>query len=209
MRRPKKRKIPHRRRREGKTNYRKRLELLKSGKPRIVIRRNLNSISCQIVKYLPEGDITLVNSNSLELRTLVGWKAHTGNIPAAYLTGLLCGQRALKKNIKNAILDIGMQTSTRASGLYSALKGAIDAGLEIPHSKDILPDENRISGIHIQNYAENLKKDNPSAYRKLFSSYLKNNILPEKFTEYFNEAKDKITQKVSVSKPRKATSKAP
>ena len=55
----------------------------------------------------------------------------------------------MKKSINNAVLDIGLNVSTKGSRIYAALKGAIDSGLKIPHNKDILPDEKRIKGNHI------------------------------------------------------------
>ena len=88
--------VPHRRRRELKTDYHKRFRLLKSGNPRIVVRKSVKNISCQVVEYQPSGDKTLFSADSKELKKL-GWNAGAGNIPAAYLTGLLCGTRAKGK----------------------------------------------------------------------------------------------------------------
>src|SRR3972149_3806725 len=99
--------MPHRRRREQRTDYRQRLRLLKSRKPRFVVRASVNSITCQIISHDTKGDRTLVSATSLELKKH-GWKGHTGNIPAAYLTGFLCGQKAKKHKVKEAILDMGL-----------------------------------------------------------------------------------------------------
>ncbi len=140
--------IQHKRRRQGKTDYRLRLKLIKSGKPRFVVRKSSNNMICQVVKHNAKGDITMVSSDSRELAGL-GWKFHRGNVPAAYLTGFLCGSRAVKNRITSAILDAGLYTSTKGSRIYAAVKGAVDAGMEIPVSKDILPAEGRIMGKHI------------------------------------------------------------
>jgi large subunit ribosomal protein L18 len=78
-----------------------------------------------------------------------GWTGHCGNVPAAYLTGFLAGLKALKLGIKSAVLDIGLQTSTKGNALYAAAKGGIDAGLEIPVGSEVMPSENRIMGEHI------------------------------------------------------------
>jgi hypothetical protein len=78
-----------------------------------------------------------------------GWTAGTGNIPAAYLTGFLAGLRAKNRGVKEAILDVGLNPPVKGSRVYAALKGAVDAGLDVPHSPEILPDESRISGEHI------------------------------------------------------------
>ncbi|MBU5575290.1 MAG: 50S ribosomal protein L18 [Candidatus Aenigmatarchaeota archaeon] len=145
------RKIPHRRRREQKTDYRKRLALLKSKLPRAVIRKSLSHMNVQIIEYNKNGDKTLVGVKSNILKKF-NWNFGTGNIPAAYLTGLLAGKKAIKAGIKKAVLDIGLQTSTKGSRIYAALKGLLDAGIEIPHDEKILPSEDRISGAHIKNF---------------------------------------------------------
>jgi large subunit ribosomal protein L18 len=145
--------VPYRRKREGKTNYKKRLKLLVSGVPRIVVRKTNKHIIVQVVNYSENGDSIVVTANSSQLKKL-GWNFATGNLPAAYLTGLLAGRSALSKNIKNAIVDLGLQTPSHGSRLYAAVKGVIDAGLEVPCSEEALPGEDRISGKHIVEYAK-------------------------------------------------------
>lgn len=140
--------VPHRRRREGKTDYRKRLALVKSKKPRLVVRKSNKSITCQLVEYSHGGDRTLVQASAFELKKL-GWSCPTGNIPAAYLTGMLCAKRAVEKKHLEAILDLGLYRATKGNRLFACLKGAADGGLEIPHSEEALPPEDRISGKHI------------------------------------------------------------
>jgi large subunit ribosomal protein L18 len=186
--------VAHRRRREGKTDYRQRLRLMKSGKPRFVVRKSLNNVTCQIIEYSPDGDRTLVSVNSGDIAKL-GWKGHSGNLPSAYLTGLLCGTKAGKMKVKQAVLDAGLYISTPASRIYAALKGALDAGLEIPHSEEILPKEERIRGEHIAAFAGKLKSENPDEYRKRFSAYLRNKILPETIPKHFDEVRKKIVKK--------------
>jgi large subunit ribosomal protein L18 len=142
-----KRIVNFKRRRTEKTNYKKRLALLKSEKARLVIRKSLSNISVQFINFKPDGDETIASAVSAELKKF-GW-TKCGNIPAAYLTGLLAGKKAKEKNIKEAVLDLGLQTSTRGSRLYAALKGVVDSGINVPHSKEILPSEERINGKHI------------------------------------------------------------
>ena len=185
--------MPHRRRREQRTDYRQRLRLLKSRKPRLVVRASVNSITCQIVSHDSKGDRTLVSASSLELKKH-GWKGHTGNIPAAYLTGFLCGQKAKKHKIKEAVLDMGLHISVKGSRIYASLKGAIDSGLDIPHSAEILPPEDRIKGAHISNYANLLKKEKPQEYEKRFSAYLKGALAPEDLARHFDEVKSKLAK---------------
>ncbi len=145
--------VKFRRKREGKTNYNKRLRMLLSGKPRLVIRKSLSNIYAQIVIYQKGGDSVLVSANSTELESH-GWKLGCGNIPAAYLVGLLVAKKASKKSLNHAICDIGLFPSSKGSRLYAALKGAIDGGLDVPHSDGILPDEKRLNGSHIADYAK-------------------------------------------------------
>ncbi len=140
------------RRRKKKTNYKKRLALVKSGKARLVIRKSLSNISIQFINFDHQGDKTIASAKSTELKK-IGWNK-TGNIPAAYLTGLLAGKKAKDKKIEEAILDLGLQTSTKGSRLYAALKGVLDSGIKIPHSEEILPKEDRIRGKHISEELE-------------------------------------------------------
>jgi len=140
--------VKYRRYREGKTNYRKRLALVKSGLPRLVIRRHHNSIVAQAVNYDPKGDKVLTGFVSTALKKY-GWDVHTGNLPSAYLTGYMLGLRAKKKGIKKMVLDLGLQRVTKGSALFACLKGVLDAGIDVPHGEHMLPDENRLYGGHI------------------------------------------------------------
>jgi len=149
--------IQFKRRKKKKTNYKKRLALIKSGKTRLVIRRTISNISVQFINFNNRGDETIASANSTELKKL-GWNK-TGNVPAAYLTGLLAGKKARDKKIEEANLDLGIQTSTKGSRLYAALKGVLDSGIKVPHSEDILPNENRIKGKHISEDIEKQFED--------------------------------------------------
>jgi len=132
-----------RRKKEGKTDYKKRLALLKSKKPRLVIRKSLNNVILQIIEYEKSGDKILISVHSNSLKKL-GWNSHRGNTSSAYLTGLICGYKAQSKNIKEAVLDLGLAPSIHGSVLYAALKGVIDSNLKVPASKEIFPKEERI-----------------------------------------------------------------
>ncbi len=188
--------VPFRRRREGKTDYRKRLKLLLSGKPRLVVRRFISNVQAQLVEFDPKGDKVIFTIHSNRLKKF-GWKGHRGNLPAAYLVGLLAGLEAKKRGYEEAILDIGRYKSTKGNALYAVLKGALDAGLKIPHGEEILPSEERIRGEHIANYAKMLKENDPEKYQKQFSRYLKEGLEPEKLPEHFEEVKEKILQAYS------------
>lgn len=148
--------VYYRRKREGKTNYKKRIKLLLSNKPRMIVRKSLLSTYAQIGKFDVKGDKIIASSSVWELKKKHGWK-HGNNVPAAYLTGLLLGRKALKAGIKEAILDTGFHTSTKGSKIYACLKGAVDAGLKIPHNQEILPSEERLMGKHIEKYVSKSK----------------------------------------------------
>ncbi|GAF81682.1 unnamed protein product [marine sediment metagenome] len=147
-------KLGFKRKRLGKTDYRKRLKLLLANKPRLVVRKSLKNILAQIVEYDENGDKVIVSAHSSELKKY-GYGGNKGNIPAAYLVGLLIGGKAKKKDIKVLVLDIGLQNSVKGSRIYSVLKGCIDVGLNIPHSKEILPMDDRVKGKHIKNFDAN------------------------------------------------------
>ncbi|MEK6928055.1 MAG: 50S ribosomal protein L18 [Nanoarchaeota archaeon] len=136
-----------RRRHECKTDFRSRLELLKSGKPRLVIRKTNRYIIAQIVHSTSAQDSIMFGASSKDLLTK-GWPQELAgslkSIPAAYLTGFLIAKLA-KAKVKEAILDLGMQRSQPKTRLFAALKGAIDGGLLIPHSEEALPAYSEIS----------------------------------------------------------------
>lgn len=140
--------VKMRRRREGRTDYRKRLALLKSGMPRAVVRRTNTRLVIQFVEYQEDGDKVVVTVTSDMLKKY-GWNRSYKSVPAAYLAGYLAGKRALEKGIEEAVLDIGRHHAHPGSRIFAALKGMLDAGVEIPHGEEVLPDEERIVGKHI------------------------------------------------------------
>ena len=142
-------KVPFRRRREGRTDYRHRAALLRSGIVRLVVRKSNRHIRVQLIEYsTATGDRVLVSAVSKELEEL-GWKASGKSTPGAYLTGLLAGKRAKEKKIDEAVLDIGLREPTKGATVFAALKGALDAGMEIPHSEEMIPSKDRLSGKHM------------------------------------------------------------
>ncbi|MGM5485261.1 MAG: 50S ribosomal protein L18 [Nanobdellota archaeon] len=147
--------VPHARKREKKTDYKKRLSLLKARKSRFVIRRSLKYITVQLVDFLPKGDKVNFTVSTKELKKY-GWEHSTSNLPAAYLAGVLAGKKAKDKKVNTGVVDFGLESVVKGSRLYAALKGLIDAGIEIPYSDDVLPSEDRLNGKHIK---EGLDKD--------------------------------------------------
>ena len=133
-----------RRRLERKTDYKARLELLKSEIPRLVVRKTNKYIIAQIVKTENAQDSVLLGITSKILLSKAWAESHEGSLKslqAAYLTGFLIGKLAQSKNIKQVILDIGLHRNVHKSRLYAVSKGAIDSGLKMPHAQEALPTE--------------------------------------------------------------------
>tara|TARA_S200000501_G_scaffold89600_1_gene82715 strand:- start:1189 stop:1704 length:516 start_codon:yes stop_codon:yes gene_type:complete len=139
------------RRRQGKTDYHRRLRLLRSGAPRAVVRVSNTQVICQLVSYNPSGDAILQSVNGKSLTDSYSWPdvASKKSIPACYVAGYALGKKAISAGNHEAVLDIGLAASSQGSRVFSALKGMIDAGLDIPHGASVLPSEERLSGKHI------------------------------------------------------------
>lgn len=186
------RKFPLKRRLQFKTDYRRRRLLLLSGLPRIVVRKTSKNIIVQIVEARIEGDHVLASAHSKEVVRDFGWLGHGNNSSIAYLTGLLAGLKCVKTGVKAAVLDAGISKPAKGGRIAATLKGALDAGLSIPHGEEMLPSDDRVSGKHVAEYASKLKSENPELYKKVFSHYLKKGLDAESIVEHFNEVKNKI-----------------
>jgi large subunit ribosomal protein L18 len=158
----KKHTVPFQRKLKGKTDYNKRLYLLQSGKPRVAIRGSVKNMQIQLIQYEPKGDKIIFTVHTSELKKL-GWNFGLGNIPSAYLAGLLAAKKAKQSKIDEAIVDIGMQSSVKGGRIFAAVKGLIDGGLKVPASEEAFPSAERLIGKHIVNYAKgnvaNLEKE--------------------------------------------------
>ncbi len=147
--------MPLKRRLHEKTNYKKRFALLKANVPRAVIRKSNSSTLVQLIRFDPKGDITVASFNSSDLKKL-GWTAHSGNTSAAYLAGFGAGLKAKKAGVTKAVLDLGLLTPVHKSRIFAALKGLVDAGIEVPHEKEVFPAEARIKGANLKQNATTL-----------------------------------------------------
>ena len=156
-----------RRRRENKTDYLKRLKLLKSGSPRIVFRKTNKYLIVQYVTSEETKDKIEIGMTSKKLINY-GWPKDFGgslkSLPASYLIGLLIGKEILKNKKETPIVDFGMIRIKSKSKVHAFLKGLVDSGIKLKHKKENFPNDERISGKH-------LKKD---------------------FSNMFNEIKSKI-----------------
>lgn len=162
--------IQKRRRRENKTDYLKRLKLLKSDKPRLVFRKtNKYVIGQYVVSEEAKDKISFGVTSKVLLKN--GWpenfKGSLKSIPASYLTGYLIAKRILRDKLEEPILDFGMSQTLHKTKIFGFIKGAIDAGLKISCKEEAFPQVERITG-------KDMKED---------------------FTKTFNEIKSKIDKK--------------
>jgi len=136
-----------RRLREGKTNYRRRYAMLVGKRDFITVKISNENILVQIHKPQLRGDKVISSAHS---RFLLGknWKGSRKSISAAYLTGYLAGKKALGQGIKNLILYSGIDRYTQR--MAAALKGVVDAGIEVPVNSETFPSEKRIKGEHLK-----------------------------------------------------------
>ncbi len=175
-------KIPKLRRIKNKTDYLKRLKLLKGKIPRVVFRKTNKHIIAQYVTSKEAQDKVEIEVNSKKLLT-VGWpKEFEGSlksIPAAYLTGYFIGSAIKKEKKENPIVDFGMTKVRHKTKVFAFLKGMIDSGIKIECDKEFFPEEEKITG-------KNLKKD---------------------FSNSFKEVKSKIDKSEDLVKQRKVQSK--
>jgi len=141
--------VKPRRRREGITDYRKRLSMLKSKKIRMVVRKSIKNTQIQFIEYKDTGDKILVTANTNDLVKKYNWKYSTSSTAAAYLTGILAGKRAQDKGINECILDIGRYMPVKGSKVFASLKGAVDAGINCPYDEENIPSEDRLTGKHL------------------------------------------------------------
>ena len=190
--------VAFRRRRTGRTNYKKRRRLVISGIPRLVIRPTNKHLTAQLIEATPEGDRVLISAHSSELKKF-GWLAPCGSLPAAYLTGLLMGRRAKAKGIESGILDIGLHFRGAGTRIFAAAKGAADGGLTVPHEEKTWPSPERLHGEHIAKYSKTLLTDQEK-YKRTFSGYLTSKINPEDLPDHFNEVESKINALQEVQK---------
>jgi large subunit ribosomal protein L18 len=141
--------VPFKRRRQGRTDYRHRAALLKGRTARLVVRKSNRNVRVQFVEYKEIGDNVLASAVSTDLAEL-GWSGSGKSTPGAYLTGLLAGKRAKEKGLGDAVLDIGLRKPTKGGVVFAVLKGVLDAGIEVPHSDEMIPGQERITGKHMR-----------------------------------------------------------
>lgn len=86
-------------------------------------------------------------------------------------------------------LDVGLARTTTGAKVFGALKGAVDGGLDIPHSNKRFPGydnesnefdaevhRNHIFGQHVATYMRSLQEEDEDAFRKQFSKFIEHGI---------------------------------
>lgn len=193
---------------------------------RLVVRFTNTDVICQIVNARVVGDEVLAAAYSHELPKY-GITGGLTNYAAAYATGLLVARRTLKKlgldqdyqgqtevngeeyHVEEdgerrpfkCYLDVGIRPATTGARLFGALKGAVDGGLDIPHSTKRFPGYNkeeksydaevhadRIFGRHVAEYMAAMKEEDAEKYAKQFSAYIKAGINAENMEEMYVKA---------------------
>lgn len=210
-------------------------------KYRFVMRFTNKDVTAQIIHASMAGDIVVAAAYSHELPRY-GLEVGLTNYAAAYCTGLLLARRVLKKlemdeeyegNVEatgedysvepgdsrrpfRALLDVGLVRTTTGNRVFGALKGALDGGLDIPHSDKRFAGFNKdgkqldaevhrkyIYGGHVAAYMRNLMEDEPEKYQSHFSEYIKRGIEPDNMEELYKKVHAAIRADPTVKKSEK------
>jgi large subunit ribosomal protein L5e len=214
-------------------------------KYRLVVRKTNKDIITQIAYATIKNDCILSAAYSHELPNY-GIKAGLTNYSACYATGLLLARRVLAKlgmdkeyvgQTKNeaigkhftveekgerrpfyVILDVGLNRTTTGAKIFAAMKGAVDGGLNIPHSDSMkqFPGYNKDSGKfdsrvlrkyifggHVADYMKKLREEDAEAYQKQFSDYIKEGVEPEQIEGLWTKAHAAIRANPSYTHTKK------
>jgi large subunit ribosomal protein L18 len=139
-----------RRRKERKTDYKLRLNLLKSGLPRIVVRRTNKYFILQEVSSNQAQDKierTVSSKDLLKEGLDKKFEGSLKSLPAGYLTGRLFAKSTDPK--KEYILDLGLARTIKGNRLYAVAKGLIDGNVNVKVGESVLPSEERINAEHL------------------------------------------------------------
>jgi len=108
-------------------------------------------------------------------------------------------------------LDVGLARTTSGCRIFGALKGAIDGGLDIPHSNNRFPGfekgaegqkdkydasvhKAKIFGEHVGDYMEKLAEEDSEKYQKHFSRYIAAGVGPENLAELYAKVHNAIRE---------------
>jgi len=203
-----------------------------SPKYRFVVRMTNKDIICQVVYAKIVGDVTICSAYSHELPKY-GLEVGLTNYAACYCTGLLAARRLLKKleldgdyegqaepdgemflveqegekRPFTCVLDVGLVRTTTGNRVFGALKGAVDGGLNIPHSEKRFPGYDRegkefdaethkkyIFGGHVAEYMELLEEEDPERYQSQFAKFIEKEIEGDGLEEMYQGVHEKIRE---------------
>lgn len=112
-------------------------------------------------------------------------------------------------------LDVGCKATTTGCRIFGALKGAVDGGLDIPHSNKRFPGydkeakeydadmhRERIFGGHVGEYMEYLEEEDNTKYQEQFASYIKEEIEADGLEELYESVHEKIRKDPGPSKKK-------
>jgi len=216
-------------------------------KYRLIVRFSKKDICAQIAYAKIGGDVVVTAAYSHELPRF-GVKIGLTNYAAAYCTGLLLARRHLKKlkldqtyqgvtdvtgetyNVESqegqpgafrCNLDVGLSRTTTGARIFGAMKGAVDGGLDIPHSEKRFPGfdgetkkydpavhKSRIFGQHVADYMRHLKEEDDDIYKRQFSQFLKEGIEADTLEQVYKKAHAAIRANPDLAeKPKKEIKK--
>jgi len=142
-----------RRRKENKTDYKKRRNMLKGKIPRVVFRKTNKYLIAQYIASIEAQDHIKIGTNSKQLLKH-GWPKEGENslksTPASYLLGILIGKEIQKRKLDVPIIDFGLQRVLKKTKMHAFIKGLIDSGLAIKIKKGFFPNEDRLQGKHMK-----------------------------------------------------------
>lgn len=100
-------------------------------------------------------------------------------------TYYVAGMEDQDKKPFRAFLDVGIKNTTTGSRVFAAMKGAVDGGMDIPHSNKRFPGYSRdtktydaevlkghIMGEHVADYMREMEEDDEENYQKHFAKYV-------------------------------------
>ena len=130
------------RKRTGQTDYSKRKSMIVSRSVILSIRISNKHSIFQFIEPKIEGDSIKSSCHSSQI-TKLGWKGSGKSLYGLYLTGYLAGKKAKSAGLDKAILYIGRREFGSGLKIIYALKGVIDAGIDITANNDIFPDSEK------------------------------------------------------------------
>ncbi|CAG5041922.1 unnamed protein product [Parnassius apollo] len=200
-------------------------------KYRLIVRLSNKDVTCQVAYSRIEGDHIVCAAYSHELPQY-GVKVGLTNYAAAYCTGLLLARRLLQRlgldslytgatevtgdeyNVEpvdngpgafRCFLDVGLARTSTGARVFGAMKGAVDGGLNVPHSIKRFPGydaeakkfnaevhRGHIFGLHVAEYMRNLEQEDEDSFKRQFSKYIKLGVSADAIETIYKKAHEAI-----------------